>query len=46
MSNHRHHTWTKEAWLAYKEWAMRWAATQINWYRIRLAVEEAESREG
>jgi hypothetical protein len=42
---HGKRTFTKDEWLTYKEWAERWAMTQINWYRIRLAVEEAEARE-
>lgn len=37
--------WTKDAWFAYRDWAERWGRTQINWYRIKLAVADAESRE-
>lgn len=41
----KNHGWTKETWLIYKDWSKRWICWAMNWYRISVAVADAESRE-
>ena len=46
MSNPRHHTWTKESWLAYKAWAEEWIARVWQFAANRdRAVELMNDRE-
>jgi hypothetical protein len=37
--------WTKNAWLAYKDWAERWERWAMNQTRVFAIIAEMESRE-
>ena len=37
--------WTKEAWLAYKDWAERWERWAMNQTRVFAVCAEMEERE-